>query len=138
MKMPEIPGAMVTIGYSPESCVIGSHEVRFGDDFMMACEGALFRVCDLDRNVVTNICLETESETEACQYFLRAIAARSRHLVTSNDRGEIERLQAKLEEAGLTIWRNDIATLPGPEFPQYRMFVSGADYLAAKNILASS
>lgn len=135
MKISEIPEQLEAMGYRSEICTLAGDRMIFGDDLVLERVGNQFRICDMERGKTTGLNFQCDKEGDACAYFLDVIAGRSRHLITSKSQHEIERVQSMLIDAGLAVWRNDILHLPGPPFPQFRLFVRGADYTAAADLL---
>ena len=81
-----------------------------------ACDarGHGFYVGIAERGVMQWPFLSTSNEDVACRRFLERAGELYQCLVSVRERTDIEALQAALESAGITVWRNDIPQLRRP------------------------
>lgn len=75
------------------------------------------------------------SVDDACQAFADRLGHTSSHLATFTDRAAADAAGAALSDAGITSFRNDIASFNGPGDARYRIFVPGPSLRSAQAIV---
>ena len=132
MRIPELRQKLEEEGCSPSNYAIESRE---SDAYCLMNDGRQWSVFYSERGCDSDPIFTTESETEACEFFLGYMRKqRHWHLIgVFPCESEAKAFEGEVVRCGATSVRNDLpASILGT--PQYRVFVTGSDIHLVKAI----
>jgi len=124
-----------------EGCSASNYSIGYRDSdvyCLMKIDG-VWKVFYTERGSDQPSIFESESETEACEFFFKYQTEKIRHVHIVGffkSKENADALDAQLRSHGMETWQNHIP-YNGWDDPRYRIFVVGKDIFKAREILGS-